>query len=62
MKQEAAVELLKVAATLATAAMNSKTATTGTASSMTLRSAEAVFEDCVKAVTAHFLDLSPGAK
>ncbi len=60
MKQDVAVDLLKIAATLAAAAIAAKRATaTSSASSPTV---ETVFEDCLKSVEAHFVDLTGGAK
>lgn len=60
MKQDIAVDLLKIAATLAAAAISAKRATaTSAAAAPTV---ETVFEDCLKSVEAHFADLTSGNK
>lgn len=56
MKQETAIQLLDIAAKLAEAAMHTKHKTASQKTSVAV-SAEAVFEDCLSAVTAHFADL-----
>lgn len=60
MKQDIAVELLKIAATLAASAIAAKRATVTLAAANP--TVETVFKDCLKAVEAHFADLTGGAE
>jgi homospermidine synthase len=60
MKQDVAIELLKIAAKLTEVAVANKVKT---AASLTKTpSVEGIFEDCLQAVEAHFGDLTGGAK
>ena len=60
MKQDVAVDLLKIAASLTEAAIAGKVKTaTGAAKAPQV---ETMFEDCLKAVEAHFADLTGGSK
>ena len=56
MEKETAIELLKIAAQLTTAALETNTDTEKTHTTRK-RAVEGVFEDCLVAVEAHFGDL-----
>ncbi len=61
MKNEIAVDLLKIAAQLTAVTLEQKIETAST-NTVRKRSVEAVFEDCLKAAEAHFVDLTGSAK
>ncbi len=61
MKEEIAVELLKIAAQLTATTLESKIDTSAT-NSIQRRTIEMVFGDCVKNVEEHFQSLSGGPK
>lgn len=61
MKQDVAVELLKIAANLTNSALTNKSKTASSKAGAAT-SVEATFEDCLQAVEAHFVDLTGGAK
>lgn len=61
MEKQCAIELLKIAAQLTVVALDTKTETENT-NVVRKRAIEGVFEDCLKSVKAHFVDLTGGAK
>ena len=61
MENQTAIELLKIAAQLTAVVLDTKTETEHT-NIVRKRPVEGVFEDCLKSVEAHFIDLTGGAK
>ena len=58
MEKEIAIELLKIAAQLTETAIANKVVTASREAHVRPFSTEAVFEDCLKAVQAHFADMT----